>query len=701
MRYRDRAFLIALVAIFAVKLVVLLQLHAHPLLQPDEGLDSGYYVALARRVLAGDILLGPGLYFVSPLYIYFLALTLWIGGGSLFFVKFVQIALGTGACALVSATARAWFGTRAAWIALALAALAGEFTFYEVTILQAALDPFLTAVDIYLLSRAARDATPRWTFACGIALAVHAMNRPNILLVAVALVVLFAIPRGLTRAFALAAGIAIGLMPITVRNLAEAGTFTPTPSHGGLNFYIGNNPGADGTYRMVDGITPNIAGQAEDAKRVAERSLGRTLTDAEVSSYFARRALDWIDTHPRAAARLFARKLMYTLNQTPIALNYSFAFYQDDEATLLRVLRVGPLVLVPTGLVGVLIFVLRRERTPAGFWRFAAFIPLNAVSVAVFFVASRYRVPLLVPLAATSAATFDTLWRALSSRQWRRASAVAAAAIPLAVLAGWNLHLDDGRREERTQMALALIDEAQFDEAGQWIAKAERNNPDPALLHVRLAQAYRQRGRLGDAAAQYEQALRSGVHTEDVERALGETLLDAGRPADAIPHLRRGLQGSGQAEDVAAYDLARAYLATGDRASASAALARIRPDPRRDADSSLELARVALTLGQLSIAEQHVRAAIARDPNRPEPYEQLGFVLMQEGKLADAANVLERAAAARPGSAPLRLNLAVVYAQQGRYADAESQARAALAIDPTYERAREFLAELDRQRRGR
>ena len=62
-----------LAGVFVLKLLVVLQLRDHPLLQPDVGLDTAAYAELARRVVAGDLALGPGLYFVSPLYIYFLA----------------------------------------------------------------------------------------------------------------------------------------------------------------------------------------------------------------------------------------------------------------------------------------------------------------------------------------------------------------------------------------------------------------------------------------------------------------------------------------------------------------------------------------------------------------------------------------------------------------------------------------------------
>src|SRR5947207_9965167 len=70
---RARPLAAFLAAVFALKLAVMLPLKDHVLTQPDAGLDTSAYVALAERVRGGDIGLGPGLYFVSPLYVYFLA----------------------------------------------------------------------------------------------------------------------------------------------------------------------------------------------------------------------------------------------------------------------------------------------------------------------------------------------------------------------------------------------------------------------------------------------------------------------------------------------------------------------------------------------------------------------------------------------------------------------------------------------------
>ena len=55
------------------KIVIALQLRYLPLVQPDAGLDTTAYAQLANQVIGGNWGLGPGLYYVSPLYIYFQA----------------------------------------------------------------------------------------------------------------------------------------------------------------------------------------------------------------------------------------------------------------------------------------------------------------------------------------------------------------------------------------------------------------------------------------------------------------------------------------------------------------------------------------------------------------------------------------------------------------------------------------------------
>ncbi len=59
--------------VLALKVALALTLAGHPLLQPEGELDAGEYWRLAQRVVGGDVLLTGTPFYVSPLYIYWLA----------------------------------------------------------------------------------------------------------------------------------------------------------------------------------------------------------------------------------------------------------------------------------------------------------------------------------------------------------------------------------------------------------------------------------------------------------------------------------------------------------------------------------------------------------------------------------------------------------------------------------------------------
>jgi len=578
-----------LVPALAVKAVVLAQLHAHPLLQPEGGLDSEVYVALARRAAAGDWALGPDAYFVSPFYVYFLSVVFVFSGGSLLAAKVVQILLGTASVGLVFAAGETWYGRPAAWVAGGLAAATGVFTFNEVLLLQSAMDPFLTAFGLYVLARALTTNRLAAFVLAGAALGLQSINRPNALAWAAALVVLLAVSglsrRSLLRAGAVVGGLALVVGPVTLRNRVVSEEWILVSSHGGLNFFIGNNPGADGTYRAVAGITPSIAGQAEDARRVAQAAAGRPLSTAEVSDHFYRQGRQWIAREPGRAIALFLEKLAYVFNALDLPLNDSYAYFSRDEPTLLRALVVGPGLLVPLGLLG--LAAVPRRAPASGYWIWAAFVPAYAVSVAAFFVSGRYRMPLLVPLCVGAGAASAWLVEQARARNARSLGAAAAALAVLGVAANWDWGLDDGRSEARTQRIVRFVDEGRYDEAQRLLARTRPTHPEPALLLYLVGQALLDRGRLPDAAALLEEALRADPVRPEIRAALARAHEErgvasslAGRHAEGAAELERAVQLAPESAS-AQLNLAVAYAQLGRyadaRARAEEAL-RLRPD---------------------------------------------------------------------------------------------------------------------------
>ena len=140
----------------------------------------------------------------------------------------------------------------------------------------------------------------------------------------------------------LAAGLAVAVAPLAIRNAAVAHEFAVTSSQGGLNLYIGNNASATGQYAAVPGVRANMAGQAEDTRTIAEAAADRPLTDGQVSAHFTGLAIDWIRSHPGDAAALLLRKLALTFNARHQWLDYSYPYYAYDTDSILWALCVGP-----------------------------------------------------------------------------------------------------------------------------------------------------------------------------------------------------------------------------------------------------------------------------------------------------------------------------------------------------------------------
>jgi 4-amino-4-deoxy-L-arabinose transferase-like glycosyltransferase len=653
-------------AAFGVKLAVLMRLRTHPLLQPHGELDTAYYVSLAERIAAEGLLAPIGAFFVSPLYVYFLA-AVFEAGGSLLAAQLVQIALGAGAVGLLFATARHWFGERAALAAAGLAILTGIFTFNEILILQSALDPFLVSCSLYALTRTMAGGPPSQRYgaasgtgafaAAGASLGLLALNRPNALVFAVAAAaVVFVIEwrhhrvkRGAVLVTALLTVLAVN----AARNYAVSGDVVLIASHGGLNFYIGNHDRADGTYTPVPGITPSIAGQAGDSARVAESNTGRPLSPGQVSNYFARRAFDWMTAHPADAFRLWIRKIRILLNRVDVPLNYSYAFYAH-ESSLLRVLVIGPWLLLPLGLGGLFWPSLRAHRS--GYWVWAMFVPVYGAAVVLFFVTDRYRMPLFVPLCASAGATLVRSFDLLRARQYRVLLSPAGAIAIASLVVFSNIGLDNGLGGEQTRRAVWLVEQGSIDESQRYVEQIARDHNHPGVLRFRVAQALLDAGRPKEAVPLLTAAIAIDGPRPAIRLALGEALLRSGRAGEAIKQL------SGIEDSVAA-----------------------------TAESALDFGTLALEQHALPEAIRWLQIAVRRAPNRAEAHEKLGVAFFLNGDPPTARPYLEHACRLDPGSASARLNLAAVYAELRMVSEARIQALEALRLDPGEARALALL----------
>jgi soluble lytic murein transglycosylase len=230
-------------------------------------------------------------------------------------------------------------------------------------------------------------------------------------------------------------------------------------------------------------------------------------------------------------------------------------------------------------------------------------------------------------------------------------------------------------------------------------ARARAKGPRAALLSVREGLAWEAAGEPDSAAASYSAARAAGL--EAIDTWLRLRLARVTRDTSAAFRLLAGLPAPAGREAGGAR--AQALLAAGDSAAALEALAQV--------GRSLDIARLALALGDSSRARDALYGLMARAPESDDGGAAVGVALASlrprsppelvalaramksHGAAADAKLEVERALRQGDSSASTLVLAGELFATNGRYREAERAYRAATR-DPTlgslaiYRRAR-------------
>jgi tetratricopeptide (TPR) repeat protein len=412
-------------------------------------MDSQEYDRWAQGVAAGDWL-GSQVFFQAPLYPYALGALYAVFGHHLAAVYLAQILLAVAGIWALSRAGREMGGERVGLAAAALAAFYGPFVFHDVQLLKESAAAAVTCFLLWML------ATRRHWLAAGLLLGILALLRENALLLLPFLLPLAAGKGFLRKGALLAAGLALALAPVAIRNGIVGGDFLPTTFQGGVNFWIGNNPEADGTYRPIVPGKQIPALERQEPVRIAERELGRKLSPGEVSSFWMGRALSWAADHPGDFLRLQIRKLrmFWSWYEWPDAVDYYWVRGLSPALRWLAPVEFGAVTLL--ALAGLW----RIRRNPGPFAPALLFALGWMLTTVIFFLFSRYRlpaVPALMLLAAVPLAGMN-----------RKTAGLAAVALILPHLAGFEPRLD------LVHYNLGRIED-------------ERGNPEAAREHYKAA----------------------------------------------------------------------------------------------------------------------------------------------------------------------------------------------------------------------
>jgi tetratricopeptide (TPR) repeat protein len=653
--------------------------------------DAWRYDEWAREIAGGDWL-GSEVFYQTPLYPYLMGTLYALFGADPWVVRIAQALFGALACVCLARAGAHFFSQRVGWIAGLLLALYPPAIFFDGILQKASLDLLLVAALLWAIGATPQRPRLRAFFGVGALLGALILNREN----AVALVPVLAAWTLWTawpalgwsaaaRAAVFAGGLAVVLVPVGLRNLHVGGELLLTTSQLGPNFFIGNQRGADGGY------TPMRAGRGDpryerhDARMLAEEALGRPLDPSEVSGYWLDRSWDEIRSDPGGWLRLLAWKAFLTWNAAE-SIDAESLYTHQRLSPLLgalgRGLHFG--VLVPLAAAG--LWWTRRDWRRL--WPLIAFLLAFSSAVALFYMFSRYRYPLVPATALFAAAGLAGLFDAARGRapERRRDAAVAIAlALLLAVPSNWPVP----RRYHEDAITFynagtTLLEAGRLDDAEALLERARQTDPGFAETWNNLGRLALARGDVARARELFERALEIDPEHALLHLNLASALSMQGEAAPARAHLERAV----------ALDpllapawrlLGRLELQGGETAPAVASLRRAAALEPDSAGAHADLAVALLVEREIPGAVAALGASLRLDPANPAVAERLAWILaaapddgVRDG--ARAVALMEPLALA-PGDGEPRLlaTLAAAYAESGRFDEALATVERALA----------------------
>ena len=475
--------------------------------------DAAFYDETARSLVAGRPMSGD--FFWQPVfYPSFLAVSYFLSGSSIVFVKVIQALIGAFTCVLVYLLGGQLFDRNGngllGWtglVAAVITVLYGPLIFFEGELLATGWAAFWSVALILLFLQAGRRKTLGACFVLGLCGALSVLTRPTFLPFFLAgcvwlAVALWRVRLG-PRLLAVLAGFGLVVLPVAIQNKRINQSFSFLPGSGPINLYLGNNPNACETINIRPG-----------------EQWGRLTTLAERSGFpgpqgqqqfFRQETLNYLRGKPVSFARGLASKSIQFASSRELPRNTDvYVFRQWSGLLGLLVWKVNGFgfpfgVLAPLSLVG-LIFCWRRIP-----WPLALFVVLYPVSIVLVFVTARYRMPVVPAMIVLAAAGLLALIEMIRAGQSGRLGLAASCMIGVGLLCTLPgpFCQEEGNFESELYYLIgrASTERGQLDQAMSEYAKAIEIDPNNADAHKAMGAILIMKGHMQQAVERFSEAL--------------------------------------------------------------------------------------------------------------------------------------------------------------------------------------------------
>lgn len=543
-------------------------------------LDESQYAQTALEIAAGAIL-PDYLRTNAPGYPLFLAPFFLAMSDPLALIRLAQTALGLASAAIGYFLALRLFSSRAAaGVSALLLGLYWPFLIFEQHLLSATLFVFLNLLGLLLAAPAEPDlektGAPRLV-AAGLVFGLAVLVVPTAALPVILITAGLLFSPGLVhwlrsaRAATFLACALLPVLPFVIAERSRTGEWFFLQTNSGLNLYLGNSPGADGTPWARPGGSWDML-TALPVRAGAE-------SDAAQDRWFTRQALAFAADRPGAFAALWARKAGLALNRREVYAT----IWPEFHRTLFAAARLplpGFGVILALAAAGL-------AAQPRGSARRTLLLYLGGYLLALTatVVSSRYRLPLAAGLCVLGGAGAVEVGRA-GRELWGWTRGVRptprAATILLLAAAGGLIsrvplalpHADRMLAEERSNLAEAYLKKGDLKEGAAYARAALEADPKSALACLQLARAAAMSGRSDEALEWLRRAADADPQSSEARYQYAFGLAAAGDLPGALVEMRAAVAAAPQRVTVL-MGLAELAARAGNREEARSSLMRV------------------------------------------------------------------------------------------------------------------------------
>ncbi len=669
-RNEVRAVVLALLVAAIIRLAYFLQYRAHVPYFSATILDSTYYDAWALRVLGGHGY-GPMPFYMAPLYPYFLAAVYYVAGHSYGAVYAVQMLIGLGNVLLTYVIARRLFGHQSGLLAMVMLALYAPVAYLETKLLTETLAIFLNLTSLLLLMKALERKSATGFLIAGLVMGLSAVCRPSALLTVGLIVVWLVVglrnrrPGLLLHIGMLALGVALAILPVTVRNYVVGCDSALISTNGGIVFVQANHPGANGVSAAITGFSGSIMTQQREEMDFAQKALGHPVKPSESSAFWMGEGIKFIREQPIEFLKLIVMKMVWSVHGLEADCSYNVYL----ETRLVPALRI---MFMPFALLaGLMLFGLiaarhcsdSDDRTILGLYILSVFL-----SMIIFSVTSRYRAPAVPGMCVFAGYGLAVVCRAFPARLFGVTLVATGCIVAFFLISLVPYPIPRVTATSLANLGSSYTTDGQLAEGIKVMDESLKLTPDQPFVFANMGISLILSGRPSDAAKQLARAVQILPENAVMRQNLGAALFRSRNLVDAEREYRVAVSLNNASAEAHA-GLAETLSALGkskEMEQEKKTVLRLSPD---FAKARFDLANDFVGRHNPAEAIHQYRTALMIDPGFVEAYVNMGLALKDTGRLGEAVKAYRSALNINPGLVRAQNNLAVALYYYGKYAE--------------------------------